>query len=167
LATAQTISPVEISEPYDAQKHTVIHLANRPSSNIPSDEELDDLVNGLSDSEIETDLAGYISDLEAYNWFEDFLPALNWWTILSDFPFYGANSPGLAKRDGELSQLLTDVMVAFQPAHKEARSYADHWPGLGVNIVNLLKKYRLYTRCVSALIRETWPDLNVWTLRVL
>jgi hypothetical protein len=94
----------------------------------------------------------------SWDWIDDFMPTLNWWIVLSDIAFEGGNPPATAHHRKALSGLLVDVFMAYEPAHQEANSYAEKWPD-GTATLELVKKYRTYTRYVTAFALEVWPDL--------
>jgi hypothetical protein len=89
--------------------------------------------------------------------FDDFLPALNWWITLSDLPFAGRDLPALSHYREALNELEADVLMAYGPAHQEARIFWD--AETQTARFDLLKKYRLYTMYVMTLILEVWPGL--------
>lgn len=131
---------------------------------MPTSEDLDALLD------LDIDRVSFFSEVapEPYEWFDEFLPSLNWWRSLGDLALEtsideGDFGPDLSlqeQREG-LLRLLTEVLLAFVPAQQETSAYSEAWGCGGPATLDLLKRYRLYTRAVEQLVAQVWPELAV------
>lgn len=139
------------------------HLAARPDRYLPTGEEIDQIIGGtMPDHDVII--------VHRHEWFDDFLPALNWFRMLSDLALEGHNpkefeftdgpNPMFAGQRRELSRLLTEVLVAFGPAHQESSAYSADWLLNRNATIEMLKRYRLYTRYVEQFTLEVFPTLD-------
>lgn len=67
------------------QAQAIALLDERPDSFLPEAEDLDQLLGGKITDKLETNL------LEKAMWFDDILPAINWWRAVSDLALEGCN----------------------------------------------------------------------------
>lgn len=163
-----TESAVLISTPTEQQQLAASLLARRDDEYMPSTRELDGLVDGKLSSEDFLDLAP-----ETHEWFDGFLPALNWWRQLGDRAlendsegadlekWFGPN-PALEEERSRLKALLPKVLHAFAQAQLETSPYSADWSRCGSKAaLELLKAYRLYTREVEKAVSKAWPSIGV------
>jgi hypothetical protein len=166
----------------ELQKLAAHLLTNRFDAYLPTGEELDAMF-----SEHITDLDQWVftiqhghhalllksmfeSLVENHCWFDDFLPSLNWWRMLASAALEGHNPESGEDQFGPhptfwhhretLSRLLRDVMLAYVPAEQELSAYSKDWRDKRAATIELLKRYRLYTRYVESFAMEVWPEMN-------
>jgi hypothetical protein len=68
--------------------------------------------------------------------------------------------PDNEKERNEICKLLSDVYGAYVPALKSGYSFDRNWDDNGAGL-NLLKRYRLFTRSVCTLAQQVWPQANM------
>ena len=144
-------------------------LADRPDCYLPKRSDLDKLSAGIptEDELYEWGIA------ENWEWFDGFLEVLNWWRTIAAVALEGHNegyefgpNPAFAHHREELSRILMEVMVAYVPAEHETSPYTEDWKDFGCltdtrkSTIELLKRYRVYTRYVESFVIEVWPDIN-------
>jgi hypothetical protein len=119
-------------------------------------EQLDLIVSGTQSEETETPFADgyYLSYV---------LPALNWWIelaeALSTFQKRGAER-------ARLLPLLNDVLSSYTNAVAEGICYSTHLTGRAPASMELVKRYRLYTRSVCALAQQICSEADLgWLLK--
>jgi hypothetical protein len=125
-----------------------------------------DELDAIADEEIYEDLR--YSMMARYDWFEDFLPVLNWWMSVSD-SLLGSTEAGDELRPEPtffhhrqaLAKLMGGVMEAFVPAMQEGQFYSEGWAEVATASQELLKRYRLYTRYVCCFAQELFPNVNL------
>jgi hypothetical protein len=148
------------------QEEAARMLLHRPDIGLPSDQELDKL---LECQELPDCLygEGFGFD-EVFTWFDDVPESISWWMRLANLamekPGSGVNreyspNPKLSDRRKELSGLLARAMEAVAPANDEMAIYGMRAYPLHVT-VDLMRRYRLYTRQVEALLFEVWQGIN-------
>lgn len=150
----------------DQQEEAAGMLLYRPDMSLPDDLELDKL---LECKEVPNCLYGEgLGFDEVFNWFDEVLESISWWRRLANLamekPRFGMNmkygpNPKLSDRRKELSGLLARVMEGFAPANDEMAIYGMTASPLPVT-ADLMRRYRLYTREVEALVFDVWPGIN-------
>jgi hypothetical protein len=150
----KTLTSAEIAE-HEQLTIELSHLIR--DSYMPTNEELDHRFDDC------------ISD--SHSWFRSFLKVLGAWIEISDLALESRNpntldfqhgpNPSFSPRRQELSGLLEAVMVAYEPAHKESSPYSADWATRCEATRELMKRYRLYTKCVQEFAREVWPGIEL------
>jgi len=131
---------------------------NAPGSYYFSSAELDEIVAGKNTEEhlVHVGDTSYLSGL---------LPRLNWWIGISSDLSVGRSVAGVfgdpmfeRQRDA-LLPLLQEVLSCYPAAVAAAQRFS----GLdgGIACLELLKRYRIFTRAVCDFAREVWPDVNL------
>ena len=96
----------------------------------------------------------------------ELLPSIDWWVGLSICPSSGRRARGI---DGDpalrelwerLLPLLNDVLANYAPALASMRIYSGHGDD-GAAHIELLRRYRIYTRAVCDFARYAWPNVNL------
>jgi hypothetical protein len=129
-------------------------------------DELDEIVEGKNADAMESSFPGgsYLLDV---------LPALDWWVECTKALSLGKSTdwidfhPVFEREKSKLIELLNDALSSYAAALAEASFYSDTKFGQAAPAgLELLRKYRLYTRHVCAVAREMWPDVNLdWLLK--
>jgi hypothetical protein len=98
---------------------------------------------------------------------EDVLPAISWWIQVANSLLYGRSmdgmpfEPGFEEEKAKLQALLSDVLSSYPAALAEGPFYSNSPSRRAPAAMELLKRYRLYTRYVWAFGREMWPEVNL------
>jgi hypothetical protein len=149
------------SPPNDASSEIGSWLDHKPEFRVRVDE-LEAIAHGAKAQEV--------SEVMDFSfWFDDFMPSLNWWREVSDSLLHSKDvdltlppEPSFAAHRQTLSKLLNDTLSAFSPAWQVGCYVSDDWLENGrATLLELLKRYRLFTRYVCALAQEIWPDVNL------
>ena len=117
--------------------------------------ELDEIVDGLLDDPMEVDPdGGYL--ISFWNYFD-------WWLRVSEElgdglvpqSGHGVTNPAFERYKARLRELEVDVLKSFPDAHLAEPGFHDHrlLPQL-----ELLKRYRLFTRFLSRTAKQLWPN---------
>lgn len=153
------IFPLQINE---RQKMVTGLLNHRPDRYLPTREELNQLLAGHMTTELWS-----LVFAERHVWIGDFLQSLNWWIKLSHAALEIRNTdgddrpnPDFFDRRVTFSHLLEHVMAAFVPAMRDTSTYAEDWDDREAATVDLLKRYRLYTKAVETFVLEVWPEVG-------
>ncbi len=149
----------------DSQKRIAHLLADRPDAYLPENDNLDRVVDGNLTLE---QLADQLAETGQYtfDWFDDILPAIDWWRQLADIALQSQTPGGFGpsskfSEQGEtLSGLLRGVLVASVEAHRESSAYRKNWGDPGPATFEFLHRYRTYTRYVEGFVLKVFPNLN-------
>jgi hypothetical protein len=127
--------------------------------------ELELIVQGEDTKDLESSLADGI-------YMQEILSAIEWWISVADCLLCGTGIKSkfadaeFEEQRTKLLSLLNDVLSSYSAALAEGTFYSRHNSLRVPAGVELLKRYRLYTRYVCAFARETWPDVNFeWLLK--
>jgi hypothetical protein len=127
--------------------------------------ELELIVKGEDTKDLESSLADGI-------YMQGILPAIEWWIQVADCLLCGTGIKSkfadeeFEEQRTKLLSLLNDVLSSYSAALAEGTWYSLHNADRVPAGVELLKRYRLYTRYVCAFAREIWPNLNLeWLLK--
>jgi hypothetical protein len=149
---------VGLSEELNALNEISRLLDNRPNAQTGFEvETLDRIADGVPTADDEGDV---ICDVE---WFGGFLNSVNWWSsaaesLLRKHYRHGTSpDPAFAEQGEEIFRLLGDVLMAYVPAQREW-VYADDLDREAS--MELLKRYRLFTRYVCAFAQELFPGTS-------
>ena len=117
---------------------------------------LDRIADGAPTAEDEGDVICEI------DWFGGFLDSVNWWrsaaeSLLMSNKCMSSPDPDFAEQGEEIFRLLGDVLMAYVPAQREWIYADDQERGASME---LLKRYRLFTRYVCAFARELFPGTS-------
>ena len=146
------------------QEMIAAYLQCRSDCYLPTKEALDALLD------LNVDKASFFCEIASFphEWFDDFLPALNWWRAVGDVALETSldqnelgPDPALKEQRHTLSRLLADVLQAFLPALQESSPYSAEFASNGDEAIELLKRYRLYTRAVEQLVLHVWPMITI------
>jgi hypothetical protein len=152
-------------------------MRNRPDFYLPSDELLDFLLDHQIDTAehlkllFDRKVARYLHERICCpgEWFDDLLPALQWWIDLSDMALDSRTTsekclevnPEFAAQRAVFSEHLTGVMVAYMPAKRQISPYGDLTAyGPYDAIIELLRRYWTFVREVQAFARKVWSDYH-------
>jgi len=127
---------------------------------------LDEVIEGKADvvEQLEKDMAdGY--------YLHSILPAIEWWIGVTNALALGrgkrwvVENPRFEKRKSKLLQLLNDALSSYAAALAEGIYFSESLERSPAG-VELLKRYRLYTRAVCATAQKIWPDVDLgWLLK--
>jgi hypothetical protein len=155
---------IEATEPNRDLCYLAQHLEARETYFPFSIDQLDRIADGKMDDEEDV-------LTEEFAWLKDLRTCLGWWedtaTGLLDAhePEHSQLLPrtDTEKERNEVCELLSDVYGAYVPALKSGYSFDRNWDDNGARL-NLLKRYRLFTRCVCTLAQQVWPGVNMDSL---
>jgi hypothetical protein len=146
---------VGLGEERNALNEIAWLLDNRPSAQTDFEvEELDRIADGAATEE---DRGDVICEVQ---WFEGFLDSVDWWStavgslLRKHHKFGSSPDPASAEQGEEIFRLLGDVLMAYVPAKREW-IYADELDREAS--MELLKRYRLFTRYVCAFAQKLFP----------
>jgi len=144
-----------VSETSPTETTQAVAILSEFASDLPhvrfTGEQLDLIVSGEQDEEMESSFADgyYLSYV---------LPALNWWIELAE------TLSTFQKRGTErtkLVPLLNDVLSSYTNAVAEGPCYSTAQTRRVPASMELLKRYRLYTRSVCALAQQICPGADL------
>lgn len=93
------------------------------------------------------------------------LPSIDWWVGISTCLSFGRSAAGIygdpafKKQRDRLLPLLNDTLTSYAPALAVTQRYSDSDGGAAS--LELLKRYRLFTRAVCEFARDVWPDVKL------
>jgi hypothetical protein len=137
----------------------------KPSSNIMfTIGELDAIVEGKGTEDLESSVADGI-------YLQGMLPAIKWWLDVAQ-DMAGGNgmkhdfwTPAYGDQKRNLIALLNDVLSSYAAAFAEAGLSFPGSPRIPAGM-EMLKRYRLFTRYVCAFAKEVWPEVELgWLLK--
>jgi hypothetical protein len=144
----------------------VICSENPPRLVFPADY-LDELVAGELNTE------GLEADFIDGCYFDQILPSLDWWIDIMKALSCGGDDPNdidfqpvFEKKKANLLKLLKRVLSAYAEALAEDSYFSGSNSKRAPASIELIKRYRLFTRAVCALAQELWPQADFgWLLR--
>jgi hypothetical protein len=127
-------------------------------------DELDAIVEGKDTEKLESSCADGI-------YLQDMLPAINWWLDVAQ-DIAGGNGmkhdfwmPAHEDQKHNLLALLNDLLSSYAAAFAEAGLSFSASPRIPAGM-EMLKRYRLFTRYVCAFAKEVWPEVELgWLLK--
>jgi hypothetical protein len=125
--------------------------------------ELDEIVEGKDTEDLEHSIADGI-------YLKNVLPAIDWWTDVA-LDVAGGNgmedeyyTPAYDAQKNGLLALLNDALSSYTAALTETALHRDS-ERIPAGM-ELLKRYRLFTRYVCAFAQEVWPNVDMgWLLK--
>jgi hypothetical protein len=130
-------------------------------------DELDAIVEGNNTEDLESSCGDGF-------YLHSILSAINWWTNVAQ-DIAGGNGmeakfvvPEYEGQKRTVIALLNDVLSSYAAAFAESPYYCsdDVSSGRVPAGMELMKRYRLFTRYVCAFAKEVWPDVNLeWLLK--
>ena len=138
---------------------------SRPTFHLPLDV-LDKIVEGKANTkELEEEFSyGY--------YMHEILPSLVWWINVSQAlslrRFDGPShiQPVFDKHKDKLIKVLNDALSQYALALAETNEYRGVHPEGAPASIELIKRYRLYTRAVCAVAQKVWPAVDLdWLLK--
>jgi hypothetical protein len=127
-------------------------------------DELDAIVEGKNTEDLESSIADGL-------YLQNVLPAINWWLDVAQ-DMSGGNgmkhtlwSTAHENQKRNLIALLNDVLSSYAAAFAEAGLSFSASPRIPAGM-EMLKRYRLFTRYVCAFAKEVWPEVELgWLLK--
>jgi hypothetical protein len=127
-------------------------------------DELDAIVEGKDTEELESSCADGI-------YLQGMLPAIKWWLDVAQ-DMAGGNgmkhdfcTPAYQDQKHYLLALLNDVLSGYAAAFAEAGLSFSASPRIPAGM-EMLKRYRLFTRYACAFAQEVWPEVELgWLLK--
>jgi hypothetical protein len=127
-------------------------------------EELDAIVESKDTEDLESSCADGI-------YLQSMLPAIKWWLDVAQ-DMAGGNgmkhdfwTPVYEDQKHNLLALLNDVLSSYAAAFAEARLSFSALPKIPAGM-EMLKRYRLFTRYVCDFAKEVWPEVELgWLLK--
>jgi hypothetical protein len=128
--------------------------------------ELDGIVEGKDTEDLESSCADGI-------YLQGMLSAIDWWTDVAQ-DIAGGNGmkaefdvAGLEGQKHNVTALLNDVLCSYAAAFAETPYYSDDLTSCRIPAgMELLKRYRLFTRYVCSFANEVWPSVDLgWLLK--
>jgi hypothetical protein len=144
----------------------VVCSENPPHLVFPVDH-LDELVAGESNTESLE--AGFVDG----RYFDQILPSLEWWIDIMRALSWGGNDPndvdvqpGFEKQKANLLKLLKRVLSGYAEALAEDSYFSGSDSRRAPASIELVKRYRLFTRAICAVAQDLWPQADLgWLLR--
>jgi hypothetical protein len=144
----------------------VVCSENPPHLVFPVDH-LDELVAGESNTESLE--AGFVDG----RYFDQILPSLEWWIDIMRALSWGGNDPNdidiqpaFEKQKANLLKLLKRVLSGYAEALAEDSYFSGSDSRRAPASIELVKRYRLFTRAVCAVAQDLWPQADLgWLLR--
>jgi hypothetical protein len=156
----------------------LLEYSNNPPSLCFSVDTLDGIVAGKSDTKSVEE--GFKNDyyldgrgFKGAQYLVEILPSLGWWvkvTMALSYSGYAQDlldfEPVFEREKTKLLELLSDVLSSFAAALAENTSFSNSSSKLAPASIELLKRYRLYTRAVCDVAEEAWPIVDLdWLLK--
>lgn len=137
----------------------------RPTLCLPVDL-LDEIIEGKADTKSLED------DFLSGCYLHEILPSLDWWMDISNTISHGRFDRStnvqtvFDKHKDRLIELLNDALCQYTSALAESNNFRDRDSDEAPASIELLKRYRLYTRAVCAFAKEVWPEVEFgWLLK--
>jgi hypothetical protein len=93
------------------------------------------------------------------------LPSIDWWAGISTCLSLGRSTAGIygdpacEEHRKRILPLLNDVLTSYAPALAVTQLYSDSYGGAAS--MELLKRYRIFTRAVCDFAHDVWPDVDL------
>lgn len=127
---------------------------------------LDAILDGKEDTA--TIEAGFVAGCYLHS----ILPALDWWIDISKAFSLGSHTGSAGhdrrfeKNKAKLLKLLNDALCSYTAALSETGDFSEPLSLRTPAALELLKRYRLYTRAVCATAQKIWPNVDLgWLLK--
>lgn len=133
-------------------------------------EHLPNHLTGFSVEELDEIAAGENTEQHLVNvgdgtYLDGVLPCLNWWIGVAEGLTFGRSiegtwaDPTFEGQRKKLLTLLNDTLSSYAAALAVTLHYSKYSPS--ESGLELLKRYRIYTRAVCDFAREVWPEVNL------
>jgi hypothetical protein len=120
--------------------------------------ELDEIVDGKN-------TAAHLESVGDGVYLFSLLPSIDWWAGISTCLSLGRSTagnygdPAFEEHRKRILPLLNDLLTSYAPALAATMCYSGSYGG-AVSL-ELLKRYRIFTRAVCDFARDVWPGVNL------
>jgi hypothetical protein len=123
--------------------------------------ELDEIADGKN-------TAVHLENVKCRVFLLDILRSIDWWVGISTCPSHGRSvrwvdgDPALKEQWEQLLHLLNDVFASYTPALDAMQRYSRSGVAASAAAdIELLRRYRIYTRAVCDFVRDAWPNVKL------
>jgi hypothetical protein len=123
--------------------------------------ELDEIADGKN-------TAVHLENVKSRVFLLDILRSIDWWVGISTCPPHGRSvrgidgDPAFEEQWEQLLHLLNDVFASYTPALDAMQRYSRSGVAASAAAdIELLRRYRIYTRAVCDFARDVWPHVDL------